>query len=245
MFLDVMFLDVSKDEEAEPVMASESSETLEALFTIAYAHPDVPKSEPRPLRIIKLLCRAAEKYQMHGVLQHLSSLLISPHIEGNKRVVSLIKSLPLPSLALCLAYGFTLEARLALRRYVMGRDMENYKDEDLDDLYLGLPIIRFVQSERRKRVQWFRSRVEGWDGCYLNDRSLCHRAPWHAAVYRAVEDEPSIENILRHVQMTRTCPSCCTDVTSRNLTQIMTLIQEARDVENIVPSLPPVSPSIY
>jgi len=43
----------------------------------------------------------------------------------------------------------------------------------------------------------------------------CHRAPWHPAVYQAVEDEPNNED--------RTYAGCGIDLTSRNLTGIMTL----------------------
>lgn len=66
----------STDGQAGPVTASDSSDTLEMPFTLAYAHLGMPSPDLRLFPTIQHLWRTAEKYQMHRVLQYLSSLLI-------------------------------------------------------------------------------------------------------------------------------------------------------------------------
>ena len=72
---------------------------------------------------------------------------------------------------------------------------------------------------------------------------VCLRATWHATVYRAVEEEPNIEHVLRHFQINGIyiCASCSADITYQNLTGIM----RAKVAESIVSPLLFIHSSVY
>jgi hypothetical protein len=86
------------------------------------------------------------------------------------------------------------------------------------------------------------SRIEAWPGCKVNGSVPdCLRGPWHVAVRKVVENNPTLVTLSKHLHEKRVCPSCGQDVTSLNQYNINALFNELRNLEELAIPLPSVS----
>jgi len=100
-------------------------------------------------------------------------------------------------------------------------------------------MLIYIRSERQGLIQFIMSRIEAWPACGLADATEeCVQGPWHMALRKVVDENPTLAALSKHLYENRTCPACGRDITSINQSPINSLLAELESIEQIATPLP-------
>jgi hypothetical protein len=153
----------TQSSEEQTINASENHAILDSLFAISYSHPEKPKPNIVTFAQIVELMRVAEKYSMRHALDHLSSHLTLPRIQGTTVTQPFTVTHPLPTLALSLTHGFSLPARLALKEVVNAASSiwdKKFSDASLGGFTLDFLTLKKIHRMRNSREAAYRDFIE-------------------------------------------------------------------------------------
>lgn len=231
----------SSDPGSEPVTAAEEYTVLDPVLRLAYAQHGVPAPSISSFTTLITLYRVAEKYDMHTVLQCLLSILFHPRAINGHYALPFIKTHPIPSLALLMLNGSQLGVQAAMQECIFA-DKGMATEIDFSGIQIDVRMVLYIQSERQKRIQYILSRIEAWHTCGWTDSTEdCLRAPWHIALRRVVEDNPTLAALSKHLWEKRICPPCERDTTSINQYHISAFLADLQTLEQFAIPLPSVS----
>ena len=237
-----MFAMGSSDPGSQPVTAAEEFTILHPVLCLVYASHGVSAPPISSFTTLTALYRVAEKYEMHGVIQCLLSVLFQPRTVDGHCAIPFVKMHPIPSLALLMLNGSQFGVQAAMQECILGDKQIAAKGIDVGRIDIDVRMIDYIHSERQNRVQFIMIRIERWPGCgWGGCVADCLKGPWHMTLRKVVEDNPTLVALSKHVYEKRTCPSCARDVTLTNQANINALFGELRNLEEIAIPLPSVS----
>jgi len=237
-----MFAIGSSDPGSEPVTATEEYTVLNAILRLAYGPHGVSAPTIPSFATLTALYRAAEKYEMHAVLQCLLSILFHPRVIDDRCALPFIKTHPIPSLALLILNGSQLGVHAAMQECILADKRAATSEIDFSCIQIDVRMVIYIHSERHKRIQFIMSHIEKWPGCERAGATAeCLGGLQHMALRHAVEDTPTLAALTKHLFEKPVCPTCGQDTTTANRTQVFSLLTELQFLEQFAIPLPSVS----
>ena len=226
---------------SQPVTTAERHTILNPVLCLAYAGHGVSTPSISSFTTLTTLYRVAEKYEMHAVLQSLLSILFHTRTVDSHCVIPFVKTHPIPSLALLMLNGNRLGIQAAMQECILADNKVAASETDAIGVQIDVQMVCYIHSQRQDRIQFIMTRIETWPGCRVNGSVAdCLRGPWHMAVRKVVENNPTLVALSKHLYEKQACPSCGQDVTSPCQYNINSLFGELQNLEDLAIPLPSV-----